>query len=337
MKKEYIILIAVIIGLVAYLALKKDNRLNYELPSLPAIDKTAIDRIDITRGDKTLTLSKTDGAWTVSDKAYPADTSAVNDMLDTLGDLTLSALVSESGDRVRYELDADAAVKVKAQAKGKEIRTLTIGKTAPSFNHTFVMLKDDTRIFQADKSFRTQFDKGVDEFRDKVVLAFKTEKINTLTLEKDGVKKVLTLTAPAQESDGKTGEQTDQGKDQEKDQKAEAKKPEAQWTAADGTPADQTAVKDLLASLSRLECLKFKNEAETEALKKEVPTCKITLENGMNLGLNLFASKEGEDIPGLSPQSPWAFDLASYKAGDITSYVDQILGLKKEEAPSDKS
>jgi len=331
MKKEYIILIVVIAGLCAYLFLKKDNRLNYDLPRLAAMDTGAVDKVDITKGEKTLTLSKTDKSWTVSDKAYPVAASAVNDILNTMRTLKLSALVSESGDLVRYDLDPDNALHARALAKGKVIREFTIGKTAPSFNHTFVMLGDDTRVFQADKSFRDQFDKSVADFRDKVVLSFKTDAIKKITLEKDGVSKILSLKAPEKKE---TEGQEQQNRDNP-DKKAADKQAAAQWVTAEGTPADQTAVQDLLASLSRLECQGYKDDTAAQALAKETPACKISLENDQAFGLNLFSSKEGDDVAGTSSATPYAFDLASYRAGDIISYVDQILGLKAEAKPSD--
>ena len=333
MKKEYIILIAVIAGLCAYLALKKDNQLNYELPKLAAVDTSAADQVDITKGKKTLTLSKTDKGWTVSDKAYPVEASAVKDILNTVKTLTLSALVSESGDLVRYDLNPGNALHVKALAKGKVIREFFIGKTAPSFNHTFVMLGDDTRVFQADKNFRDHFDKSVADFRDKVVLNVKPSDIKTITLEKDGVAQTLTLKAGEKEDgEDKTPERQDT-KTQDKT-KAETQVAD-QWVTATGKPADQTAVQDLLSSLSRLECQGYKDDAAATALEKQTPSCKITLENDQTFELNLFSVKEGEDVAATSSVCPYAFDLASYRAGDIISYVDQILGLKTKEKPSE--
>jgi hypothetical protein len=328
MKKEYIILVVVIAGLCAYLALKKDNQINYDLPTLATVETTAVDQIHITGGDTPLTLSKTDKGWTVSDKAYPAASAAVNDVLDTVKTLNLSALVSESGNLVRYDLDPDNALYARVLANGKVVREFTIGKTAPSGNHTFVMLKNDTRVFQADNSFRDQFDKSVDEFRDKEVLRLKPADINTIFLEKNGV--FQTLTRNALEKDLPE----DQLQDQAQDKKA-AKTPAIQWVTADGTPADQTAVQDLLASLSRLECQNYKDDAGAAALKKQTPTCKISLENHQTFGLNIFSETQGDGVAATSSGSPYAFDLASYRAEDIVSYVDQILGLKPQEKPSD--
>ena len=307
MKKEYLILIALIIGLGAYLGLKKEDRMHYELPALAQVDTAEIDRLEIKKSDRSVVFKKADGAWTLTDKNYPADTAGVEKMLDTIRDLNLSALVSEAGDRNRYELDSDNAIHVAAFAGETEKRRFSIGKTAPSFNHTFVMLDRDTRIFQADKNFRNDFNKSEDEFRDKLVMEFDVKGVRKITLERPGKTIVFSPAAPAKED--------------------EAAEPE--WQREDGTRADQGAVSDLLSSLSHLECQEYLDPADAGALEKETALCKITLENKTVLGLNLFGQDGREDMAGTVSASPYAFVLASYKAKDILSYVDTLLGIEE--------
>ncbi|MCG8633868.1 MAG: DUF4340 domain-containing protein [Desulfobacterales bacterium] len=321
MKKEYLILIVIIAGLSAYLTLKKDDRVHYELPVMTALDTKAIDRVDITRGDTALTLSKGDKGWTVTEEKYPVDQTAMENILSAVKELKLSALVSEAGDKIRYELDAERAIRVNAWAGNTEKRSFIIGKTAPSFNHTFIMLKDDGKIYQADNSFRNDFAKNVDDIRDKLVLSFETETIKKITLEKDGVTRTLVLNAPAPSGEDKT------------ENPGEAK---GAWLYDDGAPADKTAAEDLLSSLSHLECQSYLKPAEAKAIEKETAQCKISLENGSTLSLNLFEKAKGESVAGLSSSTPYAFALDSYKAKDIVSYADKLLGLEKKDAEADK-
>ncbi|MEH0022725.1 MAG: DUF4340 domain-containing protein [Desulfobacter sp.] len=320
MKKEYLILIVLITGLAAYLALKKDDQIHYQLPVLPALEAEAIDRIVITREEGAVTLSRNQETWTIGTEQFPADASAVNSVMDTVKGLALSALVSEAGDKVRYELDAPNAIEVRAYAGETEKRRFFIGKTAPSFNHTFVMLGDGSEIFQADKSFRNDFDKGVDDFRDKLVLSFDTGEIKKITLEKQGVIRSLALNSAHREAE-------------ENDQADTDAAPAPVWQFEDGTPADVSAAKDLLSSLSHLESQGLLKDDQADALKKETPVCKISLENGDTLGLHLFDA-DGEEMAGQSTSSPYAFTLAAYKTEDILSYVNKLLGLEQKEEPA---
>ncbi len=322
MKKEYLILIALIVGLSAYLAFKKDDQVHYELPVLAAVDSKTIDRVDITHDKEALTLSKGDKGWTVTEGKYPVDQTAMDSILSAVKDLKLSALVSEAGDKIRYELDTEHAIQVKAYAGETEKRTFVIGKTAPSFNHTFVMLKDGNKIYQADKSFRNDFAKNVDDLRDKLVLNFETETIKKISLEKAGVTRTLVFNTPEPPKEDEN--QTD-------------KTPEAAgtWQFEDGMAADKTAAEDLLSSLSHLECQGYLKAAEAKALENEKALCKISLENGTVLSLNLFEQTTGETMAGQSSLTPYAFTLDSYKAKDIVSYVDKLLGLEKKEAAAE--
>ena len=215
MKKEYLILAVVILALSAYLVFKKDNQQNYTLPAPMKIEKGKINKIVITRKNLAMELAKKGETWVVSDKKFTADMTLVNNMLDVARNLRISALISESKDSIRYELDDDHAIGVKA-FKGKNLLlSFKIGKTAPSFNHTFIMLAGDTRIFQADKNFKKDFDASVETLRDKKVMTFKEASIKKITLEKNGVAK--TLKSVKAEDDKKEDEDKDKSEDEKED------------------------------------------------------------------------------------------------------------------------
>ncbi len=307
MKKEYLILAVVILALSAYLVFKKDNQQNYTLPAPMKIEKGKINKIVITRKNLAMELARKGETWVVSDKKFTADMTLVNNMLDVARNLRISALISESKDSIRYELDDDHAIGVKA-FKGKDLLlSFKIGKTAPSFNHTFIMLAGDTRIFQADKNFKKDFDTSVETLRDKKVMTFKEASIKKITLEKNGVAKIL------------------------KSVKAENDKKEdpVQWKFEDGTSPDKEALTNLLSSLSFLVCERFSDSLSKESLEKESPLIKITLENETPIILNIFRNN-GDSMVGTSSMSPYPFVLESYKSKDIFSYVDKLAGLVKE-------
>jgi hypothetical protein len=176
MKKEYLILVALILILGAYLLFHKENKNNYVLPKIAKIDISKITGLVIAKIQIPIEFTKKEGTWVITDKEYPADSSSVENMLDTLKTLKLSALVSEKEDLKRYELDDENVILVKAMNGQKIVFEFTIGKTAPSFNHTFVKLTSDKNIYQANGSFRAYFDKTLEDFRDKKVLEVKEEK-----------------------------------------------------------------------------------------------------------------------------------------------------------------
>ena len=326
MQKEYIILIILIIGLSGYLGLKKDDQVHYELPTIAQIDTTRIDRMEISKADRLVVLDKGEKGWTVTDKKFPADLNEIELILGTLEKMNLSALVSEAKDLVRYELDDANAVKVKALAGKEEVRSFAIGKTAPSYNHTFIYLDNkDQTVYQANGNFKSQFDKAAADFRDKKVLGFDPDSIKKITLEKQ--QKAVTLVK------AQAPEKPDLEKDEtQKNSAAEKTAPkEAVWKSEEGSLADQKTISDLLSSLSKLECQAFMDDDKAARLKEIQPSCKISLENDKTFVLNLFSKNTDQDVEGSCSYTPYAFTLTSYKAEDIISYTDKLLGIEQQD------
>jgi len=325
MKKEYIILIMLIIGLSAYLGLKKDDQIHYELPAIPQVDTTRIDRMEISKADRLVVLNKSKKGWTVTDKKFPANPDEIKQILGTLRQIKLSALVSEAKDLARYELDDTHAVKVKALADKKVLRSVIIGKTAPSNNHTFIYLDDkDRTVYQANGNFKNQFDKAVADFRDKKVLGFDSDSVKKVTLDKQG-KTITLVKAPAPK---KPELERDEAKENLTAEKTVSK--EAIWKNKDGSVVDQKTVSDLLSSLSKLECQAFMDDDQAARLKGKKPSCKISLENDKTFVLNLFDKNNDQDMEGSCSYTPDAFTLTGYKAEDIVSYTDRLLGIEQQ-------
>ena len=213
MKKEYLILILIIAALAGYLVLNKEDRRQYTLPDPPAVDSKKIDRLTVEKPDQTLDFIRTQSGWVVTKLSYPADSAAVRQMLDVISGLRLSALVSEKQDVIRYELDNTHRLIVTAFEGETPVLSLKIGKTAPTYNHTFVMLENDPNIYQANDSFRSHFNKSLDEFRDRRVLTFQEAHIKAITIQTPEKEVVLT----ARVVDVETTEQIKSA--QEKDQR----------------------------------------------------------------------------------------------------------------------
>jgi hypothetical protein len=168
-KKEYMILLAVILALFLYLSLRTSDRLGYELPRLPVVAKTDISKIEITKKEAAVILNKGNGDWTIGPQEYQADADKVATMLGIIENLTLTAMVSESRDFSRYQLDDEHKIGVKAWNGEKRMREFDIGKAAPSYRHTFVRLKGNDCVYHARENFRHTFDLGLEDLRNKQV------------------------------------------------------------------------------------------------------------------------------------------------------------------------
>ncbi|MCP4672486.1 MAG: DUF4340 domain-containing protein, partial [Desulfobacula sp.] len=119
MKKEYLILIAIIIFAGSYLFLHKEDQANYQLPEIKTINTAKITGIIIKKDQDTITFTKKNETWVLTDQKFPVDSKSVQDMFDTFKTFKLTALVSQKSDLQRYELDEKKSIHVKLLEKEK--------------------------------------------------------------------------------------------------------------------------------------------------------------------------------------------------------------------------
>jgi len=83
-KKEYIILILIIIALCVYLFMRSSDRTLYQLPELDGLKQSEINKIEISKDGNSYILKKKDGQWYLEPAGYLADKNKVNAMLNVL-------------------------------------------------------------------------------------------------------------------------------------------------------------------------------------------------------------------------------------------------------------
>lgn len=327
-KKEYLLLVVIIAGLSLYLFTRQTDRTLYQLPKIAPVDGKKLTRIEIVGPGTKVDLSKSDETWTIGEKKYPAAASKVNQMVDTLADLTLTALISESKDYVRYELNDEKKITVKAWAGSELVRDFDIGKPAPSFRHTFVRLSGDPNVYQASDNFRSKFEQDVQDLRDKVVLSFAVSDIQEIRLTRGKDTLVLVRreepVAPADDDEAKTS-----------DEKTAASplKAKVAWQTEDGRAADESVTEQLLTTLSQLECEKYISDRPKTDFTDPIYTLQV---EGQKSGrLSVFAKQNEGDkaYPAVSSESDEPFLLPEWKAKNLMPALEDVL---KKAPPENK-
>ena len=324
MKKEYLILIAIILILGAYLFLHQENRDNYALPVTQKIEASQISRINLFSQKETIEFRKKADHWVINKEEYAASSSDIQNMIDTIATFKLTALVSETGEKRRYELDDEHHVRVNVFKGDQSIFEFSMGKTAPTFNHTFVMLKDDKNIYHANGSFKSNFDKDMDDFRDKKVLEFKKESIQKFSVEKDGLSKTFVAENQTAHTQAANTAET------KKTESAEETR-EVSWRSTDDSLVDPKTITELLSSISSLECETYSYEITKTELNTHPPLCTISLENPDKLRLEIFKKGDGDPLFGISSMNNDAFLLSAYGGQEIITKIEALLGIEKEE------
>lgn len=311
LKKEFLILGVIIAALAVYLYQRSGDRTHYTLPTLPALAASDITQIQMTRGAETVVLVRRDGRWRIDPPGYPVDPRLAQEMLDTLSGLTLTALVSASGNFALYELDDAQKANVKAWQNDQLKREIDVGKAAPSFRHTFVRIAGDDRVYHGRDNFSFRFRTRIEDLRDKTVLAFDRQEIREIQIAQGVARLTLVrTTAPAEPPPAGQGT-------------AEA------WQTADGRPANGAAVEALLGTLASLQADGFIEGRDKAALGQ--PIYSVELKGPQEHSLTLFAPTGGDskDHPAVSSGSDFPFSLSADHAQRIMKNPEEFL--KKEE------
>ena len=325
-KKEYVILVVIAAALIAYLSLHQKDKTHYQLPEAAHLETGKITRIDLTTPTGKKSLKRKDDRWYIEPEGYLIDEEKITDMLEVIGKLTITDLVSSSANYARYELDEAQKISVSAWEGSTAVRTLDIGKAAPTFQHTYLRFDDDENVYQARGHFRLKFDQSAEELRDKTVLTFNADDIQSIDLAMEGaslgLKKDISPPPAAAETAKETPPQANQ--DQEK----------TLWHSDAGIDVDQNTVKTLLSDLSALECTQFINDGEPDG--PPPPTLQITLTGKEKHTLAVFAPEEGDadKVPARSSFKDTPFFLSEWKATSIKEAAAKLMG--KEEKPPEQ-
>lgn len=302
-KKEFIILGLVIVALAVYLVQRSGDRTRYTLPSVPTLAAADVSRIQITRADQSVVLIRSADRWRIDPQGFPADPAKLTEIIEALTGFGLTALVSESKSYTLYELDDAHKINVKAWQGEQLKRDFDIGKTAPSFRHTFVRPAGDERVYHGRDNIRFRFEGGVEDFRDKSVLAFDRTEITEIRITKGDA--TLTFSrSPAESKEAAGGS-------------APAAENREVWKSADGRAADGSAVAALLTALSNLKCDAFVAGREKSSFAK--PVYAIVLKGAKEHSLSVFepTAPELKERPAVSSGSDWPFLLSENLAAGV--------------------
>ena len=320
MKKEYLLLVVVIIGLGALLFYQKKGRTNYQLPELPVLEKAA-DRLVLEKDGQLTELRLADGKWVVGPRQYRANTARIEKMIAEVKGLKLTALISEKGNYQLYELTPEKKLNVTLYSADQLLRGLQIGKSSASLRQTYVMLKDDHRVYQALGNLKSNFFSTVAELRDKKVLEISGEKLaglDEIILQRQEAGKTMVLHMVRVKAEPSADD-------------AKANQPPAAvagWRQESGVPVAADAVAELFKNLSDLQCESFIDDRQPEAFKEAVYRV-VVKGGGEELSLDLFAPEDGK-YPAISSLIPYPFMLPSWRADKIVKDFTVYTGLEKK-------
>ncbi len=341
-KKQYLILSGIIAVLLIYLILGSGrSKMSYEVPRLKSLNQQEITKLEIILSDRTVTLSGQGEAWNIEPQDYPADPVKVEDMLETVANLTLTELASEQQDYQRYDLDQDSRITVKAYQEERLVREFDIGKIPSTYRHTFIRMADDTRVYYARESFRSRFENEIKDLRDKKVMSLDKNAVSEIHLTQEDTtlefeKKMIPATPPEEKTPPEKEETETETPQEPQEQEA--------WVTDDGRTGDKTGLDTILSELSDLRCDDF-IEGKAKA-DYSSPIYTVVLKGNKDYMLQIYAQEEkveeeekeegggvsqDEKYPAVSSESPYPFLLSTYRAERIMKKPEDLFPQQDEQ------
>jgi hypothetical protein len=322
LKKEYLLMAIIILGLALYLINHKLDHTNYTLPELDKISAKQINKIEIIKEGETIALNKKDDSWFIGPQAFPAERAKVDRMLDVITKLSMSALVSESKNYALYDLNDPQKITVKAWTGNKLGREFDLGKTASTFQHTFMKLAGNPNVYHAKGDFRPTFDTNVADLRDKTVLSFNEDAISEIQIIRD--EKTIVLKQKAIEA-APAADESKHMVQKQAEQLTSQTSIKTAWQRADGQEVNQAEIKNLLTMLLTLECEAYLEGKTRDDLKN--PRLVLILKDSKEYALSLFskATKEAENIPAVSSTNAWPFELSEHQVDNLYKNIDAFI------------
>ncbi|MGE0519900.1 MAG: DUF4340 domain-containing protein [Candidatus Binatia bacterium] len=191
MRLRYTLILALLlIGLGAYLYFVESKRIGEEakkdkLVSVSADEVTGIALNYPNRFEATLELR--DGRWHLTKPMDAlADPTTVSGVLKSLTEAELTkTLDNPPQDLAPFGLAPPMAT-ITLTAKDKQVPPLKVGKTTAVSSSTYVQRGDDPKIYLTSANFHREVDKKLNDFRDKLIVAFDEADVSTLTLSGPG-------------------------------------------------------------------------------------------------------------------------------------------------------
>jgi hypothetical protein len=236
----------------------------------------------------------------------------MDNMLDVIDDLILDGLVSESKSYFRYDLDDEKKMTIKVWIGDTLSREFDVGKEAPSYQHTYIKLQNDPRVFLARRAFKRQFDQSVDDLRDKAVLSFDKAEIREMTITTAGKILVLSKTEiPSEKTDEAKIDKT------EKDQPQTELRTETIWQTPSGEKKDKAKVEQILSDFDKLQCAEYINDKSKTDFQNPIYT--IQLKGTKDYVLSIFEKmqSDADQHPAVSSENDYPFMLREWKVKDI--------------------
>jgi hypothetical protein len=313
MDRKTIISLSIIAALMLIIVLRNVQFFN-DLPGLSAWEGKA-NEIVITKKNATIRLYQKDGKWVINDPAYPADNEMVKSLEDSMKNLTLTDLISEKKQYDRYDLSKDKAIHVIVKNEIQVLRDVLLGKTSSIGRKVYIKLAKYPEVYLASGSLVNDFNKSVDEYREKNIFSVSKDALESVTVNYKG----HSYTLKKEEVKDEAVSQKDA---KEKENTKTASKIKWYLAGQKHMKLDEKAVDSFLESFSSLRAQSF----PPDNTKVARISCKVELKAfGRALTLSIGAKNNEKNVYlATSSETDFPFYLNAYFAEKFMQRVHKL-------------
>jgi len=160
-------------------------------PASPKILTLAEDRIEGIRiakpGSEPITLKKIGDKWVITEpKQMDADQDVVRSIVTSISKLDADRLIDENPSSLANYTLAMPLLEVDVTLKGGAVRKLLMGGDTPAGSDVYAKLEDNPKVYTISTSTKSNFDKTLNDLRDKRLLTFNPDKVSTVSVASKG-------------------------------------------------------------------------------------------------------------------------------------------------------
>lgn len=167
---------------------KKETPATPPSPKLLTVSDSDIEGIRLAKtGSDPVVLKKLADKWVIAEpRQMPADDDTVKSLTSSLSSLTADRLIDDKpGSLADFGL-ATPVEEVDVTRKGGAVDKILIGSDTPSGTDTYAKVEGKPAVYTIFSSTKSNFDKSLNDLRDKRFLPFNSDKVTAITLTSKG-------------------------------------------------------------------------------------------------------------------------------------------------------
>jgi len=166
-------------------------------PLFPDLKVEQVKKMVVKKNNTTTILENRDDLWYLLDKEeYPADSALIEGVIRKIQGFKKINLASRKKNKHSlFEVKEGMGIEVTFfGSEQKKLGRFFIGKNGPDFLSTYLRKEDSDEVFLIDDYLRSDFDKQVNAWRDKIILSFNPNEVVTLSINKLKEKETIVIT-----------------------------------------------------------------------------------------------------------------------------------------------